>query len=263
VVDFTGIRMVNRLFIVLLTMSVKIIQTKYYVSIRLFPALLFMMLLILLVKLGFWQMARAKEKTRIGLLFQHNKDSKPLELNPKTLINITKGRYSVLVHSTGHFDNVHNFLLDNKILQHQVGYEVLTPFILKNSHTAILVNRGWIPQGFTRGRLPIIKPIQGDITIEGFVIWPKKIFIFTEIIEPEWPRRIQTVSPQFLQQNKFAPFFVVINKQQPYGFRQSLPDLAFQANRHYAYACQWFGLSLLLVIVFLTTAISRFNGDTI
>ncbi len=235
--------------------KVKTFQIKgYYFSPTLLPSLVFLSLFPLLISLGIWQIHRGEEKQRTQLEFLKRNQAIPINLSQLTMTADKKINAYVL--AEGYFDNKHNFLLDNKIYQHQIGYEVLTPFFLKNRHTAILVNRGWIPQKINRKILPLIKAIHGNLIIEGFLLWPKKTFSLEATIEKNWPQRIQVVTPQFLKQRGLNPFLIMIDKQHTYSFIPRRP-IIFPASRHYAYAFQWFSLSLTLLIAFFSTQTHR------
>jgi surfeit locus 1 family protein len=227
----------------------------YCFSASVLPIVTFFTLFILLINLGIWQIHRGDEKKRIQMEFSQRQNASPIDLNYIVPVSISKNYFSVL--AEGYFDNKHNFLLDNKIYQHQIGYEVLTPFILKNSAHVILVNRGWISQGQNRKTLPFIKAAKGNVTIEGLIVWPTKTFSFKAVAENNWPQRIQTLDPKFLSQKHLQPFIIVVNTLQPYGFIPLWKAVTLQASRHYAYAVQWFSLSVTLLIAFFISHISR------
>jgi surfeit locus 1 family protein len=224
----------------------------YYFSTRLLPFLVFISLFSLLISLGCWQVHRGDAKQQRQVQFSRQQQAKPIHLNSRTTLT-HKQVYSPII-AEGHFDNKHSFLLDNKSYHYQIGYEVLTPFILRDGVTAILVNRGWIPLGQNRNTLPLVKPIRGNVTIKGLLLWPQKTFTLAQIVEKKWPRRLQTLTPEFLQQSHFKPFIVVIDKPQAYSFIPLWRLLAsLPASRHYGYALQWFALSVTLCIAFFLT----------
>jgi len=259
--------------------------------------LTFLIFFPLLIILGVWQIHRGNEKKRIQVEFLKRQSANPIQLNQTVPVSVGKNYFPVL--ATGHFDNQHNFLLDNKIYQHHIGYEVLTPFILKNSMTIpkgfqvvvrrtrasersvygihehaspdvqqhhnlkgegyiILINRGWIPQGRNRKILPLIKAVNGNMTINGLLVWPTKTFSFKSVAEKKWPQRIQTLDPDFLNKKHYQPFIIVVNKQQPYGFIPLWQAVTWHASRHYAYAFQWFALAVTL---FIAVSILRKTKD--
>jgi surfeit locus 1 family protein len=157
----------------------------------------------------------------------------------------------------GHFDNKHTFLLENKIYLHKVGYEILTPFILNAGQKAILVNRGWITQGIDRKHIPCIPSFAKQINLHGLIVFPSKAFSFTQANENGWPKRIQSINPEFLKKNNFKSFIFIINTPSAYSFTPIWQPISLQASRHYAYAFQWFALSITLFIAYFSTHIRR------
>lgn len=221
----------------------------------LFPSVMVTFLLPLLIYLGCWQIHRGDNKNHIQKIFQQRSLSTPIELNHDNNIDFKKNYFPAILE--GHFDNQHAFLLENKIYLHRVGYEVLTPFILNAKHEVILVNRGWIPQGMDRKKIPEIPSFVNEVKINGLIVFPNKTFSFKPAVENAWPRRIQSINPDFLKKNKFQPFILIINSKQAYSFIPLWKPVSLQASRHYAYAFQWFALSLTLFIAFFSTHIRR------
>lgn len=225
---------------------------------NLLPILVFLSLFSLCLRLGVWQLQRAHEKSLLQKKFTEQQHTEPILLKKNTRITTQQDYFPVSM--TGYFDKQHTFFLDNKMYKHHMGYEVLTPFILKDDPHAILVNRGWIPQGQSRKNIPVLKPISGTITITGFILWPKKTFHFKEKTEQTCPQRLQVITPEFLSRQQLKPFLVVINKTGPASFINIGQTVTLlPAKRHYAYAFQWFSLSLALCIAFYTTFTRRAN----
>jgi cytochrome oxidase assembly protein ShyY1 len=74
------------------------------------------------------------------------------------------------VTATGQFDPGQEILIRNRTVEGQVGYEVVTPFVLEDG-TAVLVDRGWVPPD-PSGMLvsPQVPPAPaGRVTITGRV----------------------------------------------------------------------------------------------
>lgn len=228
----------------------------YYFEAALIPTFIVLFLFPLLIYLGFWQIHRGNFKNNLQKLFHQRSTSTPIDLNLDKQIDRSKNFFPG--NMQGHFDNQHIFLLENKLYLHQIGYEILTPFILKNKQKTILVNRGWVPQGINRKQIPKIPPLNKELLISGLIVFPNKTFSFKQKVTTSlWPRRIQTINPSFLKKNHFQPFILTITTKKSYSFTPLWQPIALQANRHYAYAFQWFGLSLTLFIAFFSTHIHR------
>ncbi|WP_240992176.1 SURF1 family protein [Rickettsiella grylli] len=236
--------------------SIVIPFTPYYFTFTFVPTCMLFFLFSLLMYLGFWQIDRGNRKHHLQKIFNQRSSSRPIHLNQIKNIDLKKNYFRGIVQ--GHFDNPHTFLLENRIYLHKIGYEVLTPFFLNNQSNAILVNRGWIPQGMNRKQIPKISAVDHQIKLEGVIVFPPKTFhFFNPINEEGWPKKIQSIHPDFLKKNKFQPFLLVVQPQQPGSFIPLWHPITLQPARHYAYAFQWFGLSITLFIVFLSAHIHR------
>ena len=220
-----------------------------------FPSLMVIFLFPLLFYLGIWQIHRGDQKKHIQTIFSQRSLSTPINLNKKDGLKFEKNYFSAVMQ--GYFDNEHTFLLENQIYLHRVGYEIFTPFVLSTGGKPILVNRGWIPQGRDRNQLPKIPRFDSLITLDGLIVFPSKTFSFTSMNETTWPKRIQTINPVFLKKNNFQPFILVIKHKSTYSFTPHWQPIVLPANRHYAYAFQWFGLSLTLIIAYFLTHLHR------
>jgi surfeit locus 1 family protein len=232
----------------------------YYFSPTWLPTLVTLLLLPLLISLGFWQLDRAVQKRALQHDYQARSLIKPLNLNQ--LKELPKDLRFYAAQMTGHFDNTHQFLLDNKIYQHRMGYQVLTPFILKNSNKTILINRGWIAQGSDRAHLPDIKPVVGEVTLNGIVTVPDaKAFTLGHNTENlTWPQRIEKIDLNKMTDKlgyKFFSFIVLLNSKEPYGFVRDWSPFNNNVAVHYGYAFQWFALATTLLIIFIVVNTHR------
>lgn len=221
----------------------------------LLSSVMVLFLFLILVYLGFWQIYRGDTKNKIQKIFNQRSRSVPIHLNQDMPIDLEKNYFPGVMQ--GHFDNQHTFLLENRIYLHKIGYEILTPFILNHTYKTILVNRGWIPQGIDRKQIPKLPSLERELILHGLIVFPNKTFSFKSIDEKRWPKRILSINSEFLKKNNFQNFMLVINSKQTYSFIPLWQPITLQANRHYAYAFQWFGLSLTLLIAFFSTHIHR------
>ena len=88
----------------------------------LIPTLAVILLLPLLLSLGFWQMHRAVAKQQLLNQFAQRSQQAPQPLADYEPVYTP-------VQVTGYYDSAHPILLDNRIVNHQAGYDVLVPFI--------------------------------------------------------------------------------------------------------------------------------------
>lgn len=198
----------------------------------------------LLCRLGFWQISRAHYK-QATLAQQHAQAKQPV----LSSLQSTPVRFQRLALKS-QFDNT-NILLDNKIFHGQAGYQVITPLYL-DSNTRILVNRGWIPLGRSRARLPTLTPLNGEVLVEGYLDVVSLNPLLSSTLEQQsspWPRRLQQLDLDLvstLLEKAVYPMVLQLDKTSPYAF-QIEESNAFSANRHRGYALQWFSLAALLL----------------
>lgn len=228
---------------------------------NLIPTLGFILLLPLLLKLGFWQLHRAEYKQQLQQQFNSRSIEKPRSLSQLNPANLEASEYYPIKIS-GHYDNQHQFLLDNRVHKHRVGYDVISPFIPDKDKKALLINRGWIPSTGNRQQLPTLTNIPGHQTIQGIIkLPPKKTFTLSDRTEKKiWPRLIQTINLKKIGNDypkPLYPFIVLLSPNNPYGYTREWKPIVMSPKKHIGYAVQWFALALTLVIIYLVLNIQR------
>ncbi|HED17964.1 MAG TPA: SURF1 family protein [Gammaproteobacteria bacterium] len=228
------------------------------------PTAVTLVLLGLLISLGFWQLDRAEQKR--ALLDQYGGGQKQTVLQLEADLKSAAGLNYRNAVVTGHYDSGHQFLLDNRTHAGQVGYEVLTPFSIRDANVAVLVNRGWIPLGASRDRLPEVTVREDQQQISGRLkIPPKKVFMLGEEDPRQgWPWRIQRIRIEALSAELGRPLLPVVfllDAEQPDGYtRKWRPLTGFGPERNVAYAVQWFGLAVTLLIIYLKVNTHKIEG---
>ena len=223
---------------------------------RRWPTLVTLVMFGFLLSLGFWQLDRAEQKRAI---IKHYRDDKGgavirLDADMKSASGLEYQRAS----SIGRYESDHQLLLDNRTHEGQAGYQVLTPFILRNSEVAVLVNRGWLPLGNNRDQLPDVDVDETQRTVVGRIKIPSaEVFMLGEE-EPRqgWPYRIQRIQLQALSEElrrTLLPFVLLLDNEEPDGYlRDWQPLVGFGPERNVGYAVQWFGLAAALLVIYLT-----------
>ena len=233
---------------------------------RIVPTLCTIALMPVLISLGFWQLDRAQQKIEILELYESRFYSPPVSIG-STIESAPELEYR-RVEANGSWDPQHEFLLDNRVLNGQPGFHVITPLIFRGDQSGVLVNRGWIPGSPDRSQLPQIDSLQGSAMVKGTaVIPPEDTFVLKDpppLHADDW----QSIW-QVLDIERFAtavPYQVQgvvlqLDAEHPDGFeRQWAPPDNTWIVRHKAYAFQWFALSVTLaVIYFLLTIRPRRN----
>lgn len=215
-------------------------------------AALVVVLLPVLVGLGGWQLWRSTEKAEVLALVEARRSADPVGIaaarfgDPDAI-----DRLQVELH--GQYEQGRDFLLDNRLFERRVGYELISLF-RDDSGTAVLVNRGWLPAMRTREELPPIEPITGRLSLRGEIYVPKDRRQLQLYASAGWPKLVQAVDPPRMGSIagvRVYPWLVRLHPGQAGVTEADWPAVNIQPERHVAYAVQWFLMAVALVAVFL------------
>lgn len=226
------------------------------------PTLTVLILLPILISLGFWQIQRAEYKKSLLIRYQQQFQQTPLTFATiKTAPSLQQLQYYP-VNLQGKFDNQHIFLLDNKFYQHQLGYQVLTPFIPNGENTTILINRGWIPRTAAQDLAKISNDSQ---SINGlFFIPTQQTLVLKNLpITNAWPRVIEKIDTQKISdwlQKPVAPWIILLAPNTANGFVREWNPVVITPYKNIGYAIQWFAMALTLLIIFIVVNTKRVNN---
>ncbi len=215
-----------------------------------------MWLTILLVMLwaGFWQLGRAEEKRIINERLSVGEVQEP-ETEQQWMAQLAFER----VKFSGHYSNTH-FLLDNQIMDGQVGFFVYTTF-KTTAGLWLLVNRGWHDQEQTD-----FDVIDEFDSLEGLVAdWPRpgvklgEQLILNQDIQHvtylDQTATLKTLKQRLCEQNTgvgciILPLVLKLDPGMPHGYKREWQLPRMTVAKHQAYAAQWFTMSLVLCLVY-------------
>ena len=217
-------------------------------------------LLGLLIWLGTWQVGRAESK--FAMRSQHDKVAVDGVLRLDAARQNLEALEFYPIEADGSFDGSHQFLLDNRTHEGKAGYHVLTPLLL-DDHTAVLVNRGWVPTGPSREILPPVPAPQGERRVNGKLFPPPRVFLLgsSGYENTGWPLVVQSVDFERMEQllgYALGSMIVMMAPDVPGGYtRLWKPYYGITPERHKAYAFQWFSLAIALLIIYLVMTVRR------
>jgi surfeit locus 1 family protein len=111
------------------------------------PTILVVLGMVLLVRLGYWQLDRLQQKRDFNVMMAERWRSEPYDLTTQALPADPAGMQDLeyrRVAAQGEWDYDHQILISNQTFQGTAGYVILTPLVLGDNR-AVLVARGWIP----------------------------------------------------------------------------------------------------------------------
>ncbi|HEX5340565.1 MAG TPA: SURF1 family protein [Gammaproteobacteria bacterium] len=229
----------------------------------LWPTLAALVMFAVLIRLGIWQLHRADYKRALLQQYTQAEKQPPLDFNQALVAApAALSRYRhVVVH--GHYDAARQILLQDMQHDQQIGYEVLTPFVLEPQQRMVMVDRGWLSKALGDTKAPPL-PLDGNHReIRGVIgILPVPgIRLGKETVPPGWPKillypRYQTLAK--LYGAALAPQVILLDADQADGLvRDWRPDVGFPPVRHLAYALQWFALALALMVIWIVVNLKR------
>lgn len=231
-------------------------QTSYKFQPKLILTLLTIVVISVMIMLGQWQLDRAAEKRKILSEYQHRQQMPIADFSTLNRDN------SLVYRSTrieGELDKERIVLLDNQMHAGKVGYHVYLMLRTKEGHS-VMVNFGWIPANMDRTQLPEVNIEQPTNHIVGRIHpYPGigiKLTTTNSAVPPHWPIVVPYLDEEIVARyfNVPAyPYIVQLDAAEEVGFVRDWPLIATQPEKHEAYAVQWFGMAIVLFIIYVVT----------
>ncbi len=238
-------------------------------SVKKIEVLLFMVFFGLFCALGTWQLYRADEKREIAERINARSEAAalnlvgPVDLDPQAL------EYQK-VHVKGEFVPRGQLLIDNILRNNQPGYHVITPFRISASGRAILVNRGWVPQGASREDFPEVEIPAGELGLEGIIRSPSHLPFIDSTAEPldegeGFNLWLYLDLDRYRQEStlQLMPFAMLQYNDTGDGLLRKWPPYQAKTAMHLGYALQWFGLALVVCLMFYGLARKRSGREKV
>jgi surfeit locus 1 family protein len=209
-----------------------------------------LLLVALFVALGQWQWGKAERKAAAQALLDTHAVEASIRLPATRIADADAFHYRRVV-VQGHYRAEGQILLDNQMMDEQVGYRVLTPFVIVGGKTEVMVDRGWVAAPADRRLLPddVLRAVSPAPTLlAGTAVVPsRKHFALAADTAPaggnaRW---------QFLDLDRYAseakaelqPVIIRLDPGQPDGYLRVWPRPDDRNERHLSYALQWFGFA--------------------
>ena len=218
------------------------------------------------VALGSWQLGRSREKRALIEAFERG-DAKTMPLPVAPMDELPRYQH---VSVSGRYEPRRQVLLDNMPSSTgQPGYRVLTPFRRSDGGTLVLVDRGWVPLGLDRSRLPAVDVDAGPRTVtgrlDGLPVPGLRIGAARAEGATGWPLVLNfpvSADVEAALEEPVERRIVLLDASLPDGFERAWrPAIGFPPERHLGYAIQWFALALALIVAFVATNLQPRTPD--
>jgi len=216
--------------------------------------------------LSVWQFQRAEEKLQFQRVYDARRQSLAIELAEVLIQSGSVQSGSVQPDSingqnvklSGSYLPDQFFLLDNRVLNRKVGFEVISP-LLMNDETwdLVLVNRGWVEMGRTRNDSVKVSEIPGRVESRGWIYVPDGAMLTLQESESRqgWPEIIQDLDVQkmaarFASPGKVFPYVVRLEEGETGAFARHWPPVNMRPEKHTGYAFQWLLMAIAVAIAY-------------
>lgn len=209
----------------------------------------------LLLWLGMWQLAREEEKIQLQGEYEQRQQAEALSLSEVAWDSDDLAFLKVAVE--GQYDNEHAWLLDNRVFDGRIGYELLSPFRSVDGQW-LVVNRGWVAAGATRDDLPQPREISGTVRIQGIIHVPsgQQFMLGADdaAYDGRWPQVIQSEDLQRMSASMdqpLLPYSIRLLPEAPGLEQANWQTINMLPEKHRAYAVQWFTMLAVLLVMYM------------
>lgn len=208
-------------------------------------------MMVLFVRLGFWQLDRHAQKREYNTLLAERWRQEPFDLNQQALPDDLSALEYRRVTASGYFDYANQLVLKSQVYRDAPGVVLVTPFVFADGR-AILVARGWAPGEYSAPQrwpeleepagapmIGLIRPSQappnGDASTPPATPQTEWYRIDIPAIQAQMPYRL---APAWIQQlpEEGRPLDRLPVREEP---------LTLDEGNHLSYAVQWFAFAVI------------------
>ncbi len=238
----------------------------------LIPTIAFLLLLPVLLRLGVWQLDRAQEKRDLIASLEAKSSEQSISLERALqLDNPDQTKVTV----TGQPVPDLHLVVDNQKHEGRLGYEIYALWKIESDNDQalpeyVLVSRGWLPRQDFYQKVPTIPPFE-DQSLEGQLYFSKGS---NQVVaqNAQWQKfddawligqfDLETIAEKAGEIGYHTAPFVVRQQAEPSSpFVRQWELVASPPEKHIAYAIQWFGMALVLIILFIVLNLKRERQD--
>jgi surfeit locus 1 family protein len=208
---------------------------------------------IVMARLGIWQLDRLQQRKDRNATYLEQISVAPLELTAENIVAAPILLNDRLAVAQGSYDFSEQIVLVQQNWQGRPGAHLVTPLVLADGQTAVMVNRGWIPStdislDLSEFDEPDNLPVEGSIQLSQELSGGRETIVNGP--QRDW-YRIDIEAIQEQMPYDLFPFYLLATP--PEGYQEQLPyriapDIDLSDGPHLGYAIQWFLFASILGI---------------
>jgi surfeit locus 1 family protein len=224
------------------------------------PALFALVAITIFIGLGSWQLQRKAWKEALIQALEQRLSAAPADLPPRerwTRLDRANDEFRRVKFSAAFVPGAEALVYTSgSTLRSDVsgpGYWVFAPAEIE-AGGRVVVNRGFVPEGRQDPATRTAGTTTGRVDLVGVMRWPEPRGAFSPKADPGrnlWFVRDPIAIAAAKDWGAVAPFFIELESPQPFG---GLPHAAALKvnlrNEHLQYAITWYGLALVVAVMF-------------
>lgn len=217
-----------------------------------------------LVALGTWQVERRAWKADLIATMDARLAMAPLPI--EDLLARNEPMDFRPVRASGRFQHDRELYLAARSYQSQLGYHVVTPLVLGNGHTTVLVDRGWVPADHRDPATRTMGQLPGVVSVVGIARQPAQPGAFTPDNRPDQNLWYWVDLPA-MGAHAGAPLVAPILIEAGPGSNPGGLPIGGQtrvnlSNDHLQYAITWYALAVALAVIYLVSRRRNAGSDS-
>jgi surfeit locus 1 family protein len=220
---------------------------------------LVLLLIVVMINLGFWQLRRLDEKKSHNASVRANESQPVVPVDTLLHAGDPTSRGSAVafrrITATGTYDTSNEVIIRARSLNERPGVWVATPLVLP-SGDAVLVVRGFLPTQGTPDKVPAdAEPPTGTVTVDGLVqeTQTRGVFGATDPADGHLTQlaRVDVERVQKQVPYPLLPVWVQLTKSSPAQAGpqpELLAEPTLDEGPHLSYAVQWFIFSTIAIV---------------
>lgn len=217
-----------------------------------------------LVALGTWQVERRAWKSALIATMDARLAMAPLPIEGLLARNEPVDFRPVI--ASGRFRHDRELYLAARSYQSQLGYHVVTPLVLSDGHTTVLVDRGWVPADHRDPATRTMGQLAGMVSVTGIARQPARPGAFTPDNRPDqnlWYWADLPAMGAHAGAPQVAPVLIEAGPaSNPGGLPIGGQTRVSLSNDHLQYAITWYALAVALAVIYLVSQRRNAGGDS-